>query len=175
MNILSPSLLIASVAGTAILFIIVAFLTRAGTRRIVGVLISALPIIPMVMVYDKIAAHYGWWHYPSISTGSAPIAWYVASALGYGAAFGLIGWRVIRRWERGGWLAFVLLFAFFGVARDYAYSVTTQFIAFGSGPVPLLADLFAYGSAAAVVQLLMRWIVGPAQSDGLARKPKAGA
>ena len=102
-----------------------------------------------------------------------PLAWYVAAALGYGAAFGLVGWRVIRRWEMRGLLAFLLLFALFGVARDYGYSVTTRFIVFGPGPIPLLADLFAYGSAAAVVQLLMRWIVGSAQSDALARTPKA--
>jgi len=127
----------------------------------------------MVMFYDKIAAQFGWWHYPSVTAASAPLAWYVAAALGYGAAFGLIGWRVIRRWEMRGLLAFLLLFALFGVARDYAYSVTTRFIVFGHGLMPLLVDLFAYGSAAVVVQLLMRWIVGSTQSDALARMPKA--
>ena len=174
MNLLSPTLLIVSVAITAILFAIVAFFSRAGLRRIVGVLLAAIPVIPMVMFYDKIAAQFGWWNYPSVTAANAPLAWYVAAALGYGAAFGLIGWRVIRRWEMRGLLAFLSLFALFGVARDYGYSVTTQFIVFGRGPVPLLADLFAYGSAAAVVQLLMRWIVGPAQSDALARTPKSG-
>ena len=173
LNLLSPPLLIASVAITAILFVIVSFFSCAGLRRIFGVLLAAIPVIPMVMFYDKIAAQFGWWHYPSVTAASAPLAWYVAAALGYGAAFGLIGWRVIRRWEMRGLLAFLSLFALFGVARDYGYSVTTQFIVFGPGPVPLLADLFAYGSAAAVVQLLMRWIVGSAQSDMLARTPKS--
>ena len=173
MNLLSPTLLIASVAITAILFAIVAFFSRAGLRRIVGVLLAAIPVIPMVMFYDKIAAQFGWWHYPSVTAASAPLAWYIAAALGYGAEFGLVGWRVIRRWEMRGLFAFLLLFALFGVARDYGYSVTTRFIVFGPGPVSLLVDLFAYGSAAAVVQLLMRWIVGSAQSDALARMPKA--
>ena len=172
MNLLSPTLLIASVAITAILFAIVAFFSRAGLRRIVGVLLAAIPVIPMVMFYDKIAAEFGWWHYPSVTAANAPLAWYVAAALGYGAAFGLVGWRVIRRWEMRGLLAFLLVFALFGVARDYGYSLTTRFIVFGPGPIPLLADLFAYGSAAAVVQLLMRWIVGPAKSDVLARTPR---
>ena len=173
MNLLSPNLLITSVAITAIVFAIVAFFSRAGLRRIVGVLLAAIPIIPMVMSYDRIASEFGWWHYPSVAAASAPLAWYVAAALGYGAAFGLVGWRVIRRWEMRGLLVFLLLFALFGVARDYGYSVTTQFILFGPGPIPLLADLFAYGSAAAVVQLLMRWIVGSARSDALVRTPKA--
>ena len=142
-------------------------------RRVVGVLLAAIPIIPMVMVYDKIASQFGWWYYPSVTAASAPLAWYVAAALGYGAAFGLVGWRVIRRWETRGLLTFLMLFALFGVARDYAYSMTTQFIVFGPGPLPLLADLFAYGSAAVVVQLLMGWIVGSARSDLLARTPRS--
>jgi hypothetical protein len=175
LNLLSPTLLIASVAITAILFAIVAFFSRAGLRRIVGVLLAAIPVIPMVMFYDKIAAQFGWWHYPSVTSANAPLAWYVAAALGYGAAFGLVGWRVIRRWKMRGLLAFLLVFALFGVARDYGYSLTTRLIVFGPGPIPLLADLLAYGSSAAVVQLLMRWIVGPAQSDALARTPKSRA
>jgi hypothetical protein len=125
MNLLSPTLLIASVAITAIVFAIVAFFSRAGLRRIIGVLLAAIPIIPMVMSYDRIASEFGWWHYPSVTAANAPLAWYVAAALGYGAAFGLVGWRAIRRWEMRGLLGFLLLFAPFGVARDYGYSVTT--------------------------------------------------
>jgi uncharacterized membrane protein YjfL (UPF0719 family) len=79
---------------------------------------------------------------------------------------------VIRRWGTIGLVVFLVAFALFGVGRDYAYSVTTQLIVFGHGPFPLLADLFAYASAGAVVQLLMRWIVGQAGSDRLARTPK---
>jgi hypothetical protein len=175
LNILDPNLLIVGIAITAIMFAVIAFFSRAGLRRIVGVLLAAIPVIPMVMFYDKIAAQFGWWHYPSVTAASAPLAWYVAAALGYGAAFGLVGWRVIRRWEMRGLFAFLLLFALFGVARDYGYSVTTRFIVLGPGSVSLLVDLFAYGSAAAVVQLLMRWIVGPAKSDALARTPKSRA
>lgn len=175
MNILSPTLLIASVAATAILFAVAAFFSRAGLRRAVATLVAALPVIPMVMFYDRIAARYGWWFYPVVKAASAPVAWYIAGALGYGAAFGLVGWRVIRRWKGRGLVCFLLLFALFGVTRDYAYSVFTKFIVFGPGPLPLLADYFAYVSAAAVVQLLMRLIVGPARSDQLSRTPKSGA
>jgi hypothetical protein len=127
----------------------------------------------MVMCYDGIASRFGWWRYPSVTGGNAPLAWYVAAALGHGAAFGLVGWRVIRRWGMPGLLAFILLFAIFGVVRDYGYSTTTHFIIFGPGPIPLLADLLSYLSAAAVVQLLMPCIVGSARSDALARASKA--
>src|SRR5664279_1244775 len=172
MNLLNPTLLVASVAITAIIFAVVVFLSRAGSRRTVGALVASIPILPLVMSYDRIASHFGLWHYPSVPAANAPLAWYVAAALGYGAAFGLVGWRVVRRWEIRGLLVFLSLFAVFGVARDYGYSMTTRFILFGPGPIPLLADLFSYGSAAAVVQLLMRWIVGSARSDALVRRPK---
>jgi hypothetical protein len=173
LNLFSTNILITSIAITAILFLIVAFFSRARLRRIVGVLLVSIPIIPLVMFYDKIASQFGWWHYPSVTAATAPLAWYVAVALGYGAAFGLVGWRIIRRWETRGSLSFLLIFSMFGVGRDLVYSMTTQFIVFGPGPLPLLADLFAYGSSAVVVQLLMRWIVGSAQSDQLARTPKS--
>ena len=175
LNPLDPNLLIIGIVITAILFAVIAFFTRARLRRIVGVLLAAIPVIPLVMFLDSIAARYGWWNYPSVTTDNAPLAWYIAAALGYGAAFGLVGWRIIRCWKMRGMIVFLLFFALFGVARDYGYSVTTKFIVFGPGPIPLLADLMAYGSAAVVVQLLMRFIVGPAQSDGLARTSTSSA
>jgi hypothetical protein len=174
MNPLDPKLLILSILISAIIFIAVAFSTRATIHRILGVLIAATPIVPYLLVLDTIAARLDWWHYPSVGGGSTPLAWYISAALGYGAALGLIGWRVIRRWATHGLYSFLVGFALFGVGRDYAYSLATQLIVFGPGPIPLLADLFAYATAAMIVQLLMRWIVGPAGSDALARIPETG-
>ncbi len=173
MNLLDSNLLFASIAITAILFVLVAYFTRASLKRSLGALLSAIPVIPLVLTFDSIAAHLGWWHYPAFPTSHAPLAWYIAAAIGYGAALGLIGWRVIRRWSTPGLVLFIILFASFGVVRDYGYSVTTQIIIFGQGVLPWLADLFAYASAALLVQALMRWIIGPAQADRLARMPKA--
>jgi hypothetical protein len=173
-NLLDPAFLFMSIALTAVLFAAVAFFTRATRRRIAGALVASAPLVPLVLLYDTIAARLGWWRYPSVHTGNAPWAWYIAAALGYGAAFGLIGWRVIRRWATSGLIAFVVVFARFGAVRDYLYNVISQIIIFGSGPLPFLADLFSYASAAIVVQLIMRRIAGPAQSDALARIPKTG-
>jgi hypothetical protein len=108
-----------------------------------------------------------------VTTGHAPFAWYIAAALFYGAALGLIGWRVIRRFGWRGLIGFLVAIALFGVARDYMYSLTTKLIVFGPGLMPLFAVLFAYASAAMVVQLLMVWIAGPPRSDRLAHKPYA--
>jgi hypothetical protein len=171
MNFLDPKTLALGIISTAIMFAVIAFFTRATLRRIAGALVGALPIIPLVMFYDSLAARMGWWHYPSVTTGLAPIAWYIAAALFYGAALGLVGWRVIRRWDRPSLVVFLVVLALFGVTRDYLYSLTTSLIVFGPGPLPLIADLFAYASAGALVQLLMVWIAGAPRSDRLARKP----
>jgi len=175
MNILDAVFQVLSVAVTAGLFAGVAYFTRAGWRRIIGALVAAAPLVPLVMFYDAVAAQMGWWRYPAVGAGAAPLAWYVASALGYGAAFGLVGWRTIRRWGSRGLLGFLAAFALFGAGRDLAYSHAYQLIVFGPGPLPILADLFAYASAAALVQLLMRWIAGPARADRLAREKQPGA
>jgi len=168
-NPLDPTILILSVAVTALLFALIAFFTQAGPRRMLGALIGSLPIIPLVMFYDAIAARLGFWRYPSVTTGNAPLAWYISAALFYGAGLGLVGWRVIRRFGSNGLIVFLLACGLFGVLRDVAYSLSSQLIAFGTGPLPLVADFLCYISGAAVVQLLMYWIAGPPGSDALAR------
>jgi len=69
-----------------ILFAVDAFFTQARRRRILGALVGWLLTIPLVMLYDSIAARHGWWHYPAVTEGAAPLAWYLAAALFYGPA-----------------------------------------------------------------------------------------
>jgi hypothetical protein len=165
-----PVTLVRGMIATAILFAVIAFFTRANSRRILGALAGSLLLIPMVMFYDTIAARLGLWYYPSAPNGApGPFAWYLSAALFYGAGLGLIGWRVIRRFGRRGLIGFLMVFGLFGATRDYIFSHTIGGIEFGPGPLPFLADLFSYGSPAAVVQLVMYWIAGPAASDPLAR------
>lgn len=165
-----PANLFRGMIATTLLAAAIAFFTRATLRRITGALVGSLPVIPMVMFYDTVAARLGLWWYPSMPGGApGPFAWYVAAALLYGAALGLVGWRVIRRYGRRGLIGFLIALAVFGATRDYIFSNTMGGIEFGSGPLPYLADLFSYGSPAAVVQLVMYWISGPAGSDPLAR------
>lgn len=174
MNPLDPTFLVYLILALFVIFILFAFFTRASWRRVGAVLVSSIPIIFLVMGYDKIAAQFGWWWYPSVMTGSAPLDWYISSALIYGASLGLIGWRVIRRWSWTGLVVFLIVFTAFGVTRDYIYSTTTSFIRFGPGLIPLLADCFAYASSALIVQALMYWLAGRPDTDQLARVRKSG-
>jgi hypothetical protein len=171
-NPLDPKILALSLGITAILFMVIAWFTRATVRRVIGALIGGLPLIPLVMFYDAVAARLGFWRYPLVTSGSAPIAWYISAALFYGAALGLVGWRIIRRFGKQGLIVFLIAFGLFGVSRDFAYSFNTNFIKFGPGWLPYLADFFAYSSGAALVQLLMLWIAGKPGSDPLARSRK---
>jgi hypothetical protein len=174
-NPLDPTTLVLGVLATTLLFAVTAFFTRATPRRIARVIIAAIPIIPLVMLYDAIAARLGWWRYPAVTTGSAPLAWYIAAAMFYGAALGLVGWRVVRRFGRRGLICFLIVLALLGVARDYLYSRTTDVIEFGGGWVPVIADLFAYASAAMIVQIVMYWIAGPPGAEPLARNRRVPA
>jgi hypothetical protein len=49
-NPLDPTILVLGVLATTILFAVIAFFTRATPRRIAGVIIAAIPIIPLVML-----------------------------------------------------------------------------------------------------------------------------
>jgi len=75
MNFLDPKILALGIISMAIILAVIAFFTRATMRRIAGALVGALPFIPLVMFYDSLAARLGCWHYPSVTTGRAPIAW----------------------------------------------------------------------------------------------------
>jgi hypothetical protein len=169
-----PVTLVRGTIATVILFAGIAFFTRAKPKRILGVLAGSLLLIPMVMFYDTVATRLGLWDYPSVPGGApGPFAWYLSAAFFYGGGLGLIGWRLIRRFGTPGLIGFLIGFALFGATRDYIFSHTMGGIEFGPGPTPFLADLFSYGSPAAVVQLVMYWIAGPADSDPLTRTPRS--
>lgn len=169
-DLLSPAALLVAVVATGVIFALVVVFSRATVRRAAGALIASVPLVPLVMMVDALAGRLGWWRYPSVAAGHAPLAWYVAAALAYGAAVGLIGWRLLRRFGLKSLVVYAALVGLLGVTRDYAYSATTGLIEFGGGALPLVADFLSYGAAAALVQLLMLWIVGRPRSDRLARE-----
>jgi hypothetical protein len=168
-DLLSPAALFATVLATVIVFVAAALISRATIRRAAGALIAAAPLVPLVMLIDTLAGRAGLWRYPSMPGGNAPLAWYIAGAIAYGAAVGLIGWRVLRRHGAHIVVVFALIVGLLGVSRDYAYSVSTRLIEFGGGPLPLVADFFSYACAAVIVQAIMWGVVGSPRSDPLAR------
>jgi hypothetical protein len=154
-----PAVLIGSVFAGAILFALTAYFTRAPWRRAAAALIASIPVVPIVMIYDSIAARFGWWQYPSLAGAPAPVAWYIAAALWYGAGFGLIIWWATARFGKAGLAAFIFGEALIGLGRDLFYAKVSGLILFGPGILPLAVDFFAYASVAALVQWLMALVL----------------
>ncbi len=96
---------------------------------------------------------------------------YVAVGLWYGVGVTLIGWRVIRRFGRRGFIAFIAFMAVYGPLRDYAGVAlsrgTVQVIS--SGIMPFVGDTVLWASLNAVAQGTMWLVAGSSDADRLAR------
>jgi hypothetical protein len=156
-----------------ILFGLSAYLTRANPRRIAAAVVAAVAYAALNILWDRAAAVAGWWVYPFAPTWVDTVPLYIPAGLVAGGAFGLIGWRVSRRWPGGrGLLAFLLAWGVWGVIHDYAgLAITgaTNLMTFGPGLAPMIADFFTYVTCGALAQLVLRAVAGPVGADRLAR------
>lgn len=157
-----------------VLFAACAFFTRASLRRIAGALVGSAAYGGLSWLWDHAALALGWWSYPAFSESEEfPLAGYALAGIA-GGAMGFIGWRIFRRWGwRGltGWLA--VWFAY-GLVHDYGGSQafsSSNLMAFGPGPIPIIADMIMYVTLNSAPLLSMRLIAGPAATDPLARMP----
>jgi hypothetical protein len=163
-----------SLIAAPILFALIAFLTRAAPRRLAGALLGGLGFGAANALWDVAGYYAGWWHYPFTTTPTASLPLYLAGGLFYGAAVGLIGWRVTRRFGLRGVLVFLVLFTIYGMARDFGGAAATHhaYLIFGAGLAPVVADGASWLIDEALALGLMRLVAGPAASDPLARPRK---
>jgi hypothetical protein len=162
------------VAASLFLLGIIIYFTLATPRRVAGALIGGLGFGALNVAWDEAAFYAGWWHYPFTMAPYATLPLYLADAVFYGAGVALVGWRVNRRFGGRGLLLFLLLFTVYGIARDFGGAAATHhaYIIFGVGVLLVLADAAAWAIDAALAQLLMRLVVGPAAAEPLARPSK---
>jgi hypothetical protein len=161
------SLMLGAAIISSILFAVAAFFTRAQRRRIVAAFIGGILAALLAVGWDFTGFHSGWWHYTFVNTATAPLLTYFPVVMLYGAAFGLIGWRTVRRFGLAGAIAFYAAYVAFGVSRDHVIASRGDIFVFGSGVQPRIADALAYLSLAVAVQFNMRWLAGPLGGDGL--------
>jgi hypothetical protein len=158
----SQALLIGFIVAPS-LFGLSVFFTHASRRHILGALVGAGLYALVNYAWDQAAAAFGWWSYPAWSdTGQFPPAAYLVAGLVGGGAFGLVGWRIIRRWRWKGFAVFLLFWAVYAIVHDYGGSLlfaSSRLMLFGAGPVPLIAIVSWYVTGNAVPPVVI-WLIG---------------
>ncbi len=164
MPILTPSqaLLIGFIVAPC-LFILSAFLTHATRRHILAALVGAILYAIINYVWDRFAATFGWWTYPAwTESGQFPLTGYILAGIVGGGAFGLVGWRIIRRWHWKGFAGFLLFWAVYALVHDFGGShlfASSNLMLFGPGLVPILANVLWYVIGNALPPLTV-WLLG---------------
>lgn len=117
--------------------------------------------------WDALADRMDWWRYTFQSDAAAPLAVYIPVAFVFGAAAGLVGWRMMRAM---GWIGAATFFAAYvglGVLRDHVLASNTDVFVFGAEPEAQVMDALSYLSLALVVQFSMLIMAGLPRRDSL--------
>ena len=147
---------------------VVAVLTRAKSRRLMGALFGAAVMGGVGLVIVAIGESARWWHFvmpwePYFLT----LMW--AGMIPCGFIF-LITWRIARRFGWRGLAVVLCAVAVIGPLRDSWYmSKFPEWGSYGPGFAPMLAVSGAYVALGIVGHGIMRLVAGPAASDRLAR------
>jgi hypothetical protein len=149
-------------------FVVLAYLTRATPRRVLGALAGGLAVAVVGVGIEMFFQTLGFWHYPSVDQRYGPVLMYPLILLMW-AGYTLIGWRVMRRWGWRGETVFLAIVTVVGTIRDFVIAwQMPNVIAFSPGLTIVLIDLVLWGGLTAFAQGIMRLVAGPAGADPLA-------
>jgi hypothetical protein len=153
-----------------VILVVVAFLTRATARRIVGALAGGAVIGVMALAIIALGEEVGWWHMALTWEPYFVTLMWIDFALG--AFIFLITWRIARWFGWRGLAVVVVVFAILGPVRDYQYMKHfPEWGAYAPGIAPVLAISATYVLIVVVGHGVMRLVAGPAREDRLARRP----
>jgi hypothetical protein len=153
-----------------VVLVVVAILTRATARRVVGALAGGAALGVVALGIIALCMEVGWWRFA--------ITWepYYLTLLWIDFALGafllLITWRIARRFGWRGLAVVVIAAAVIGPPRDYWYM--QRFPEWGSyapGVAPILAISATYVILVVLGHGVMRLVAGPARGSPLARRP----
>ena len=153
-----------------VMFVVVAVVTRAPSRRIAGAGAGAGAAGVAAVGVVAVGEEAEWWH--------MPITWepYFLTVLLLdfalcGFVF-LLTWRVARRFGWRGLAVVLVAAAALGPVRDYRYMEQfPEWGAYAPGAAPVLAVAATYVLMGVLGHGVMRLIAGPAGADRLARRP----
>jgi hypothetical protein len=155
------------------LFVLAAYFTRATRRRSAGALAGAVAYAALNILWDRLAAAVGWWVFPFRAHLGRNSPLYIPAGLVAGGAFGLIGWRVSRRWPGGrGLLVFSAGVGRMGGAarlRRAGHHGRDKYDDFWPRPGAGHCRLLHLCQLRRVGQWVLRLVAGPAESGPLAR------
>jgi len=151
-----------------IILVVVAVLTRATPRRIIGALTGAAVDGLLLLGIVASGESAGWWHM-AITWKPYSLALMCIGTIPCGIIF-LITWRIARRLGGRGLAVVAVIAVVLGPVRDYRYMAA--FPECGTY-APGLAPVFAISAAYLILGILghgtMRLVAGPAAADRLAR------
>jgi hypothetical protein len=153
-----------------VVFVVVAILTRATARRVVGALAGGAALGVVALGIIALCVEAGWWRFTITWEPYYLTLLWIDFALG--AFIFLITWRIARRFGGRGLAVVVIAAAVIGPPRDYLYM--QRFPEWGSyapGVAPILAISATYVILVVVGHGVMRLVAGPARGSPLARRP----
>jgi hypothetical protein len=161
-QVLYPAAMLAAFSGLA-------WLTRAGTRRIAGALCAVLVFTALSAPIDTVGLRTGMWGYPScVDPPHPPLPVYVGQALAFVGCLALVAWRVQRRWGARGIAKLAVVVCCVGAVRDFTVAaVLPDVIWIGPAPASVFADMAAWAVVVAVAVGVTRLVAGPADADEL--------
>ena len=153
-----------------ILLVVVAIITRATARRVVGALAGGAAAGVLVLGIIAVGEKAEWWH--------MNLAWepYFLTLLWINFAISafpfLFIWRIVRRFGWRGLAVVLVIVAVIGPPRDYWYMKRfPEWGAYASGIAPVLAISTTYVLLMVVGYGVMRLVAGPDRGSPLARRP----
>lgn len=160
-------LLLVVCVGSPAVFAVSAWLTRAGVKRTSAALVGGLVAALFSLAWDALAVRMHWWSYANDDM-LAVLAVALSVAFVFGAAAGLVGWRMMRAFGWTGVAAFFAGDVGLGMLRDNLLATnTTVLFGFGEGPLPQIMSAVGYLSLALAVQVTMLIMAGPPTRDSL--------
>jgi hypothetical protein len=147
----------------------VAYFTRAKMRRILGALAGGAVFGVVALLGIALGEARGWWNVPRAGTSHFQLLLWLGFTISSGSTY-LILWRVVRRFGGRGLVVCVVVSTIIGPPRDYwITSMFPTWMIFAPSLAPVLADAAIYALLIIVGHVVMRLVVGPAQTDALAR------
>ncbi|MEK6335799.1 MAG: hypothetical protein AABM67_12785 [Acidobacteriota bacterium] len=143
------------------------YFMRATSHRVLGALAGGAAAGCLGMGAVALGNMLWWWRVPISPTPAFLSLFYLGFTISVTPIY-LVTWRLARRFGWRGLAVFIGIVAIIGPPRDYLIaSMFPEWMVFGPGVVPILADAATYVGIVSLGHGVMRLIAGPSSEDRL--------